>query len=138
MKLPVDDVRLAQHLTKARERVTNNGTKHDVIVSRFDQSGMTMQAAAKALDCGITNISYWQAGGRNSRGTFVPTNPAKQGALDSLMDNTMSPSGPPPARGACCHYFVLVAPLHPKGATQDHTNQPERTKDTIGPWRASL
>ena len=110
MKLPVDDVRLAQHLTKARERVTNNGTKHDVIVSRFDQSGMTMQAAAKALGCSLSTISYWRVGGQRRNGTFVPTNSAKQWAWDSKIANMMNPPGPPPAGDSVLSYFAAGGP----------------------------
>ena len=49
---------------KAMERATiaNNGTKHDAIVARFDQSGMAMQAAAKALGSSLSTISYWRVG----------------------------------------------------------------------------
>ena len=117
MKLPADDKRLKTlddgrlvRPTRPRGSVTNNGTKHDAIVSRFDQSGMTMKAAAKALGRSESHINYWRAGGRSIKGRFVPTNPAKQGALDSLMGNMMSPSGPPPACGPLSSFFNVDGP----------------------------
>ena len=89
----LDDGRLAQ-CSKPRVRVTNNGSNDD-IVSRFDQSGMTMKAAAKALGTSIQTISYWRACGRSWNGRLVPTKPAKQGDLDNRMGNLTSPPGPP-------------------------------------------
>ena len=112
LKTLVDsDGRLAQR-SKPRVRVTNNGSKHDDIVSRFDPSGMAMKASAKALGCSKSQITHWRVGhgGRSFKGRFVPTNPAKQGALDSLMGNMMSPSGPPPACGPLSSFFHVDGP----------------------------
>ena len=119
MKLPADDKRLKTTddgrpvrfgPTKPRERVTNNGTKHDATVSMFDQSGMTMMEAAKAVGMHITQISRWRAGGRFTKGRFVPTNPAKQGAIDSLMGNMMSASGHPPVCVSLSSIFHVGGP----------------------------
>ena len=87
----MDGGRLARP-SRPRGRVTNNGSKHDAIVSRFDQSGilMTMKAAAKALGRNESLIQNWRVGGRSLKGRFVPTNPAKQGALGSLMGSILT------------------------------------------------
>ena len=110
MKLPADDGRCKAHPTKPRGMVTNNGTKHDAIVSRFDQSGMTMKAAAEALGTNITQIGWWRAGGYKKKGRFLPTNPAKQGDLDNRMGTLMSPFGPPPACGPPSSFFHVGGP----------------------------
>ena len=55
-----------------------------------------MEEAAKAVGCSKTRFSYWRAGGSSKKGRWYPSNPAKQGALDSLMGNMMSASGHPP------------------------------------------